>query len=355
VRGVVVVLGSVMGAWMGGGGSGFDRPWELGFPSGLAMAPSGRAVTVADRSGHRVYDVDLATGALTLRAGTGEPGFSGDRGPAKAAQLRNPEWVAYDSRGDLLIADRGNSRIRRVDAETGVIETVVGSGEVGRTGDGGPAVQAGLTHPYGIVVTRQDDLLVFDTDADVIRRVDAHSGLITTVVGDGRRRYAGDGVPGPSASLARPHNGVLTEEGLLVFGDSFNQRIRVWDPGTGIVETLAGTGEQGAPVVGALAQESPFMFFGAMLEEPDGSIVFTSLDNRILRVRAATGRVEVVAGTGAFGSSGDGGPATRARLRLPYGLARTHSGDLIVAEAEAGRIRRIDATTATITTLAGGG
>lgn len=352
--GAVIVLGSLMAAWMGNGGRGDVQPWAPGFPSGLAMAPSGRAVTVADRSVHRVYDVDLETGALTLRAGTGEPGFSGDGGPATAARLRNPEWVAYDSRGDLLIADRGNSRIRRVDAHTGVIETVVGSGGPGPAGDGGPALEAALTHPYGIVLTREDDLLVFDTDADVIRRVDARTGLISTVVGDGRRRYGGDGGPGPSASLARPHNGFLAGDGALVFGDSFNQRIRVWDPTTGIVEAVAGTGEQGAPVVGALAEESPFMFFGAMLEEPDGSIVFTSLDNRILRIGAATGRLEAVAGTGEAGSSGDGGPATRARLMLPYGLVRTPSGDLIVAEAESGRIRSIDATTGIITTLAGG-
>lgn len=327
---------------------------ELGSPSGLALAPSGRAVTVADRRTHRVLDVDLTTGAVSVVAGTGAAGFSGDGGPATEASLRNPEWVDYDRAGNLYIADRGNARIRRVDAVSGVISTVVGTGAFGYDGDGGPAVDASLTAPFGVAVGPDDDLYVFDTEAHVIRHVDAATGVISTVVGDGHQGFGGDGGPGTGARLSRPHNGVFDRAGRLVFGDSFNHRIRVWDPAVDRIETVAGIGREGAPRLDVPALESPFRYFGGMAVEPNGDLVFTSLDDRILRLDVGIGRLQVVAGTGVAGDDGDGGPARDARFRLPYGLVRTPAGDLVVADAGNARIRIIEAGSGRIRTLAGG-
>jgi sugar lactone lactonase YvrE len=274
-------------------------------------------------------------------AGDGTAGFAGDGSPADRASFRNPEWVDHDSQGHLWIADRGNGRVRVVDRTTGLVRTAVG----------GP--NGGLTSPFGLVVGAKDTIFVFDTDAHTIRRVEA--GGLVAVVGDGIAGFRGDRGPGLAARTRRPHNGVFDAAGRLVFGDSFNHRIRRWDPVSDRIDTIAGTGEEGAPTVGGLALQSALGYFGALAVEGDGSVVFTStVDNRILRVRGATGRIEVVAGTGREGFSGDGGPAVDAQLRFPYGLAIDDGGSLYVADAGNRRIRRINRGTGAIETIAGG-
>lgn len=326
----------------------------LAFPSGLALEPGGDAVLVADRRTNYILRVDLSTGVTTVVAGTGVGGFTGDGGPATEAQLRHPEWLAFDSRGNLVIADRGNHRLRRLDATTGTISTIAGTGVNQRSGDGGPAAMASLTNPFGVLLDDDDNILVFDTESHTVRRIDATSGVITTVVGTGEQGFSGDGGPGNRATMYRPHNGVFDPRGRLVFGDSFNQRIRRWDPGTGLIETIAGNGAEGPPEVGAAAVESPFRYFGGLAIEPDGSIVVTSLDQRIVRLDHETGLIELIAGTGDEGFGGDGGPAIAATLRTPYGIVLTPAGDLIVADAGNGRIRKIDGRTGIITTVAVG-
>ena len=310
------------------------------FPSGLTMDPSGNLI-LADRGAHYVFRIDVKTGAVTVVAGTGQPGFSGDGGPAREAMLRNPEWVEFGPNGDLYLADRGNHRVRRIDAKTGVITTIAGTGVQAHSGDGGPAGKAGLTNPFGLTLDGAGHLFIFDTEAHCIRRVDAQTGVITTVIGSTARGFSGDGGPATKATLQRPHNGLFDEQGRLVFGDSFNQRIRRWDPKTGTITTIAGSGEQGSAVDGAAAAQAPFMYFGAMVYDSDGNLIFTSLDNRILMIEAATDKVRVLAGSGEFST--------------PYGLVRGANGDLFVADAENRRVRRIDGRTGAIHTLAGDG
>jgi len=312
---------------------------SLGYPSGLALAPDGR-IAIADRRVHMIFLMDPATGELRTIAGTGEPGFSGDGGMATEARLRHPEWVDYAPDGDLLIADRGNLRIRRIDAGTGRIETIAGTGEARSAGDEGPATEAALAGPFGVSVDAEGHVFVFDTEAHSIRRVDASTGVIRTVVGTGEVGFSGDGGPGTMARLQRPHNGVFDAAGRLVFGDSFNQRIRRWDPATGKVETIAGSGAEGVSPPGTLAADASFTYFGGLAVEPDGSILYTGLEGRVMRIRAADGRLELVAG-------GD-----EAGLSNPYGLVRLHDGDIVVADAGNGRLLRIDAETGAIETLA---
>lgn len=326
---------------------------SLASPSGITLDANERVV-VADRRAHFVFRVDPLTGAISPIAGTGIAGFSGDGGLATEAELRNPEWVEYDRSGNLFIADRGNHRVRRVDATTGIITTVVGSDEFESTGDGGRAVDADLTSPFGLTFDSSGNLFVFDTDAHVIRRVDATTGIIETVVGSGQRGFSGDGAAAIDALLARPHNGIFDVDGALVFGDTENQRIRRWTPWDGQIESIAGTGEEAPVPIGARADEASFTYFGAFVFEDDGSLVFTSLDHRIVRIDSNTGRLVLVAGTGVAGFSGDGELATSAQLRTPYGLAITESGDLYFSDAGNRRIRHIDADTGIITTVAGG-
>jgi NHL repeat-containing protein len=324
---------------------------SFGFPSGLTLDARGDIV-LADRQVHRVFRIDARTGATTTIAGTGEAGFSGDGGPATAAALKNPEWVEFDRAGNLIVSDRGNHRLRRIDARSGTISTIVGTGAFEAAGDGGPALDAGLTNPFGFTQDRDGNLFIFDTEAHCVRRVDAKTLTIATVIGSRQQGFSGDGGPATTAMLYRPHNGVFDSTGRLVFGDSFNQRIRRWDPETGVITTIAGNGERGSATDGTAAAQAPFTFFGAMVYTQNGDLVFTSLDHRILKLEAKSDVIRVVAGTGEPGFSGDGGPATKAQLNTPYGLALTASGDLIVADASNKRVRRIDGRTGVITTIA---
>ena len=353
VTGLSVLAGSTAASQLSGADGGAAQQAEFGFPSGLVIGPDGR-VYMADRGAHRVFAIDAATGEVETIAGTGVEGFSGDGGAAIQADFRNPEWVEFDPDGNLLIADRGNHRVRRVDATTGVVETIAGTGENLSAGDGGPAVEASLTNPFGLAVDETGAIYVFDTEAHSIRRIDPVTNTITTVVGTGERGYSGDGGPGTQATLARPHNGTFDAEGRLVFGDSFNLRIRLWDPDTGIIETIAGTGTRGVSPPGTLATEADFTFFGGILFEADGSLVYTGLEDRVMRIRASDGRLELVGGTAVRGFGGDGGPAIEAQMQTPYGIVRLPNGDFVFSDGGNGRVRVIYAATGRIDTLAGG-
>ena len=321
------------------------------FPSGVILAPNGD-ILLADRGAHQVFRIDSAGNARAI-IGTGTAGFAGDGGPAATALVNAPEWLAWAPNGDLILADRGNHRVRRIDARSGIITTIAGNGTNTHSGDDGPAFAAGITNPFGLLFGRDGSLLIFDTESHTIRRVDLTSGTITTVIGNTQQGFSGDGGPATRAMLYRPHNGVLDPDGNLVFGDSFNQRIRRWDPRTGIITTMAGTGERGSSPTGTRALDASFSFFGAMAYTREGTLVFTSLDNRILAIDRS-GVLRVIAGTGVAGFGGDGGPATAARLSMPYGLAIAPNGDLIFADASNRRIRRIDARTGVIRTISGG-
>ena len=317
------------------------------FPSGLLLAPNGD-ILVADRSAHRVFRID-ATGAARTIIGTGTAGFDGDGGPAASALVNCPEWLAWAPNGDLILADRGNHRVRRIDGR-GIITTIAGNGTLTHSGDGGPATAAGITNPFGLLFGADGRLLIFDTESHTIRQVDLATGTIRTVIGNTQQGFSGDGGPATSAMLYRPHNGVLDGQGNLVFGDSFNQRIRRWDPRTGIITTIAGTGERGSSPEGTAASQASFLYFGAMVYDREGRLLFTSLDHRILAIDRA-GVLRVVAGTGTAGFAGDGGPATAAQLNTPYGLILDRNGDLVFADAGNRRIRRIDAGTGIIRTV----
>ena len=326
---------------------------SFGFPSGLTLDPQGNII-LADRQVHRVFRIDPKTGETTAIAGTGAPGYEGDGGPATSAVLRNPEWVEFDRAGNLIVADRGNHVLRRIDARSGTISTIVGTGTFEAAGDGGPALKASLTNPFGFTQDLDGNIFIFDTEAHSIRRVDAKTMTIATVIGSMKQGFSGDGGPATKATLYRPHNGVFDASGRLVFGDSFNQRIRRYDPKSGVIETIAGIGERGAAPDGTPASKAQFTFFGGMAYTKDGDLIFTSLDHRILKLEAKTNMLRVIGGMGQAGFAGDGGPAAAAQFSTPYGVAITPAGDLIVADAGNRRVRRIDGRTGIVTTIAGG-
>ena len=147
----------------------------------------------------------MADWIITTAVGTGEKGFAGDGGPAKAALLNGPFDIAFDAAGNLYFTDTFNNRIRRVDAQSGVISTLAGNGEAGYAGDGGPATAASLNEPYGIVLDRAGNIFIADRLNRRVRRIDAASGIISTLAGTGEAAYGGDGGPAVRAGLAEPN------------------------------------------------------------------------------------------------------------------------------------------------------
>src|SRR5437763_1413555 len=186
----------------------------------------------------------MADYVITTAVGTGAKGFAGDGGPATAALLNGPFDLAFDSAGNLYFSDTFNHRIRRVDARSRVITTVAGNGEAGYSGDGGPAVSAALNEPYGIALDRAGNIFVADRLNRRVRRIDAASGVITTLAGTGEAAYSGDGGPAMQAGLAEP-NGLALDaaQRRLYIADVAGHRVRVVDLETGAIASFAGTGQ----------------------------------------------------------------------------------------------------------------
>src|SRR5437879_547854 len=338
----------------GGGPNGVPALSANLAPSAVVRDQAGN-LFIAAAFQNRVFKVD-SEGQLTVVAGSGTFGFSGDGGPATAAGLAFPEGVAVDAAGDLFIADSFNARIRRVDATSGIITTVAGNGFRGFNGDGGPATSANLTTPTGIAVDSSGNLFIADTENARIRRVDGATDIITSVAGNGTAGFSGDGGPATSAELSGPSGIAVDSSGNLFIADAGNERIRRVDATTGIITTVAGNGSAGFSGDGGPATGAGLFGPAGIAVDSSGNLFITdSLNNRIRRVNAATRIITTVAGNGMFGFSGDGGPATSAELLVPTGVSVDSSGNLFIADTENARIRRVDATTGIITTVAGNG
>jgi sugar lactone lactonase YvrE len=319
---------------------------RLNSPYQVAVDSSGN-LFIADLNNQRIRRVDAATGIITTVAGDGSAGYSGDGGAATNASLQYPTAVALDRSGNLFISDYGNARIRRVDAATGIITTVAGSGSAGYSGDGGAATNASLKFTYGVVLDRAGNLFIADEGNDRIRRVDAATGIITTVAGNGSIGYSGDGGAATNAKLDGPFNVALDRAGNLFIADFYNARIRRVDVATGIITTVAGNGSAGYSGDGGAATNTKlFGPFGVTLDRAGNLFIADWFNYRVRRVDAGTGIITTVAGNGSSGYSGDGGAATNARLTDPTGVELDRAGNLFIADLNGQRVRRVDAVAA---------
>jgi hypothetical protein len=300
---------------------------------------------IADASNHRVRRVDAASGIITTVAGGVSLVFPdiGDGGPATSARLRLLSGVAVDAVGNLFIADRNHQRIRRVDASTGIITTVAGTGFRGFSGDGFPATSASLGDPSGVAVDAFGNLFIADERNHRIRRVDAASGIITTVAGNGIRGFSGDGGLATSASLRNPFDVALDAAGNLFIADASNHRIRRVDAASGIITTVAGGGFSVFPDIGdgGPATSASLAFPTGVAVDAAGNLFIADNSNQRIRRVAPSGVITTVAGDGSFGFSGDGGPATQASLAGPRGVAVDSAGSLFIADERNHRIRRV--------------
>ena len=237
---VTTLAGTGQATFSGDGGPASAA--TLHFPQGVALDPAGANLYIADSANHRVRKVDLASGVITTAAGGPAAGYGGDGGPATAAVLQDPKAVYAAPSGDLFIADTANDRIRRVD-RSGIITTVAGTGVTGFSGDGGPATAAQFDGPRSLAGDAAGNLYVADDNNHRVRRIDP-SGVITTVAGTGVAGFSGDGGPAVSAELNHPRGLAVDGRGALFVADSMNARVRVIDP-AGAVGTVAGCGRQG--------------------------------------------------------------------------------------------------------------
>ncbi|MCX6594263.1 MAG: hypothetical protein NTZ56_22340 [Acidobacteria bacterium] len=359
-------------------------------PTGVALDAAGN-LFIAD-SGNRLIRRATPSGVVTTVAGGGT-NPTGDGRPATSVQLDNPSGVAVDAVGNLFIADAGNNRVRRVTpdgiitavalgggpattgalaidtagnlfitgnlrlrrvAPDGSITTVAGNGSDRFSGDGGPATSAQLDSPYAVSLGAAGNLFIADRANHSIRRV-TPAGMITTVVGNGIRGFAGDGGPATSAQLDNPSGVAVDAAGNLLISDSFNQRIRRVTP-DGIITTVAGTGSRGASGDGGPAIRASFSAPYGLAFDAAGNLFIADLGNARIRRVTPSGIITTVAGNGNFGFSGDGGPATRAELEGPVGVAVDSSGNLFIADfrSNSNCIRRVTPS-GIITTVAGDG
>ena len=295
------------------------------------------AIYIVDTGNSRIRKVD-SSGIITTVAGNGSAGGGGDGGPATQAQLFFPVDVAVDAAGNIYIAQANNHRIRKVDT-SGIITTVAGNGSAGYRGDGGPATEARLYHPWGVAVDGAGNLYIAGYYSHRVRKVDTN-GIITTVAGNGSAGYGGDGGRATQARLNRPIRVAADSAGNLYIADEFNQRIRKVDS-SGIITTVAGNGAAGYQGDGGPATQAQLFFPFAVTLDAADNIYIGDLYNHRIRKVDSSGIITTVAGTGIEGYAGDGGPATQAQLRLPYGLALDAAGNLYVAEPSSRRIRKV--------------
>jgi DNA-binding beta-propeller fold protein YncE len=277
---------------------------------------------------------------VSVVAGTGQQGYSGDGSAAIDARLNNPFDMAFFPDGSLVFSDTFNHCIRRIDIVTGMISTIGGVGQKGFSGDGGPAALAQLNEPYGVVADRLGRVFFADRLNRRVRVIDT-MGVITTLAGDG-------------GELVEPNGLALSPDQTRLFiADVAGHRVRVVDLDAGTIETFAGTGEAGHDGDGGPAVQAGVFGARAVAFAPDGSLYVMERQGSCIR-RIRDGVIETVAGTGARGYSGDGGDARLAVFNAPKEMAVDPEGNIYVVDTENHAIRRIDARTWVVTTIASG-
>jgi len=317
----------------------------IGPPTGAALDKAGNLYFTSTDNG--VYKVDPA-GTLTRVAGNGKQGFSGDGAPAMEAEFWDPLAVAIDAGGNLYVADSGNARVRAI-SPAGIVTTFAGNGTQGDSGDNGPAIAAELSYPSGVAVDADGN--VYISSGFRVRMV-SPSGVITTFAGNGTQGYSGDNGPSTSAELDLPLSMTLDSAGNLYFVDFYNNCVRKVSH-AGIVATFAGNGTRGFSGDGGLAAAAQLSAPGGVAADANGNLYIADSGNSRIRVVSPAGIIATIAGNGAAGYSGDGGPAIGAELNYPADIAVDAAGNVYITDTGNLRVRKLSA--GIVSTIAGNG
>lgn len=308
---------------------------SIKFAFGVAVDASGN-VYIADTQNHRIRKV-TTTGVISTIAGTTQ-GFSGDGGPAVAAEFNNPTSIAIDGSGNLYITDWNNHRIRKIDV-SGTITTIAGNGTIGFSGDGGPATSAQLNYPWGVAADFAGNVFIADFINWRIRKVST-TGTITTIAGNGIASYSGDGGLGTSASINKPRNVAVDGSGNVYIADQENNCIRKVNT-SGIISTFAGNTVAGFSGDGGAATSAQLNWPSAVAADPSGNIYITDQNNDRIRKVNTSGIISTIGGNGVQGFSGDGGLATSAQLYYPLAITIDGANNIVFSDTYNQRIRTI--------------
>ena len=326
------------------GDAGLASEINVGQPFGVEIGPDG-ALYITEVSNHRIRRLDLKSGRMSTVAGTGQQGYSGDGALAIAATLNEPYEIRFDRAGNLYVVERMNHVVRRMDASTGKIRTIAGTGDAGFSGDGGPAVKAELNQPHSIALDEsRSHLYIADIQNHRIRRVNLTTGVIETFAGDGSKRQPETG------KSVRGHS-IVGPRALFVHADLLYVALReghsVWaiDLKTDIARHIAGTGEKGfsgddGPAIAAKFNGPK----GIALDSSGRWIVVVDTENQaIRRIDLHTGRINTLAGLGpeGHGFNGDNQLATASHWGRPHGICVASDGAVYVGDTENHRVRRI--------------
>ncbi len=337
---------------------------------------------MADQYNHRIRKITASTSIISTVAGAGTASFSGDNGPATDAELNFPVGVTVDSAGNLYITDGSNHRVRKVTISSGIISTIAGTGNTGYSGDGGPATAADTAYPCGINLDSAGNVYFGEHLAyNVIRKITVSTGIISTVAGTGSTSggYNGDNIQATAATLSSPHDAVLDSFGNIYISDRYNYRVRKVDVSTGLITTVAGTGTASSTGDGSAATSATLQGICYCRFDSTGSYYISECEgNRVRKVITVTTEIPsvtpsltptyypslsphtvsiitTIAGTGATSYSGDGGQATSAAINRPSGIVTDSSGNVYFNDFYNNRLRKITISTGIITTYAGTG
>jgi sugar lactone lactonase YvrE len=337
---------TVAGGYVGDGKAATSASFEG--VAGVVQDTKGN-LYVSDSGNCRIRKIS-AKGIITTVAGTGICGYSGDGGPAKSAELNDPMGLAFDAKGNLLFAEYSGSRIRKITI-AGTISTVAGNGKSGYSGDGGRATRAMLAYPEGVSADALSNVYIADTVNCVIRQVTA-AGVIHTVAGNHACGFSGDGGPATSAQLNSARSVLADGNGNFYISDNSNGRVRKVDS-TGTITTYAGNGQTGNGGNGGPATSASIgTVLGLWL---GGGKLYVSTVGNVWAVDLASQIINLVAGTanGDVGFSGDGQPALSTSFYGPTGIALDAAGNLLIADYSNDRLRKVDSSQV-VTTIAGG-
>ncbi len=331
---ITTIAGSGTMGYSGDGGAATAAMVNATF--GIVTDASGN-VYFSD-AGNDVVRKISPSGIITTIAGTGTHAYGGDGGPASAAQLAFPSGLAFDAAGNLYISDPNNYRVRKIDP-SGTISTFAGTGTTGYSGDGGPATAAQIGYSDGIFVDPMGNVVIPDPPNNRIRKVNT-SGVISTIVGTGTAGNTGDGGAATAAQIDNPLDVKVDLAGNLYFTDFNNHVVRKVNA-AGVISTIAGTGTMGYSGDGGAATAAQLHSPAGIDLDDCGNVYISDLYNNRVRMINTSGIISTIAGNGSGSFSGDGGAATAASLYRPHGVYHDRNGDVYIADRNNFRIRKV--------------
>ena len=331
---ITTITGDGQQGYTGNGGPAVNA--ENRGPVGVVEDNSGN-IYFADVLNNVIRKINRA-GIISVWAGTGTAGYSGDGGLASNAELENPSYLNIDNKGNFYFVDQLGKRVRKINT-SGIITTIAGNGSPGYTGDGGPATSASFSTIYGDVPDSVGNIYICDGGANVIRKIDKN-GIVTTIAGTGVSGYSGDGGPATSAQLNFPLEIGIDATGNIYIPDWQNFRIRKIN-NAGIIATIAGTGVPGYSGDGGPATAAQISGTWQVTFDDVGNMYFPEGNNNVIRKIDCSGIISTVAGNHILGYSGDGGPAISAELNNPINVYCDHTGNLFISEDLNNVVRKV--------------